>query len=106
MFFDKDSAEPQPDSVGALNEAAAFLVQYDNTVARIVGHAAADEALPSDQSRRIDTLRTAAVGSELMRLGVRADRIQPVSAGWGENMAPSSAAADIDRRVDILFGVQ
>lgn len=106
LFFDKDSAEPQPDSVEALNEAAAFLVQYDNTVARIVGHVASDEPLPSDQSRRIDTLRTAAVGSELMRLGVLADRIQPVSAGRGENMAPSSSETDIDRRVDILFGLQ
>lgn len=106
LFFDKDTAQPQEDSLGALNEAAAFLVQYDNTVARIVGHVAADEPLPSEQSGRIDTLRTAAVGSELMRLGVRADRIQPVSAGRSENMAPSRSEADIDRRVDIIFGLQ
>lgn len=106
LFFDKDAAQPQADSTPALNEAASFLVQYDNTVARIVGHVAADEALPSDPSQRIDTLRTAAVGSELMRLGVSPDRIQPVNAGRSENMASSGAENAIDRRVDILFGLQ
>jgi outer membrane protein OmpA-like peptidoglycan-associated protein len=106
LFFDKDAAEPQMESRPALNEAAAFLLQYENTVARIVGHVAADEAAPTAQAGRIDTRRATTVGAELMRRGVRPDRIQALSAGRSENMAPTLADADIDRRVDILFGVQ
>lgn len=106
LFFDKDSAQPQAESEAALREAAAYLVQYDNTVARIVGHIAPDEPddLPSEQ--RLDTLRATAVGTRLMELGVSATRIEPLGAGRGENMSSGPDSADIDRRVDILFGVQ
>lgn len=106
VFFDQNAAEPQEASKAALNEAAAFLVQFDNTVARIVGHAAPDEPLSDDPGQNLDTRRTASIGAELMRLGVPGDRIQPLSAGRTENMSSSAADADIDRRVDILFGVR
>lgn len=103
IFFDEDSAIPQEESERAINEAAAFLVQYDNTVARIVGHVAPDEELASDPDRRLDRARAAAIGSRLVQYGVQGDRIQPVVAGRSENMSGQGADPSIDRRVDILF---
>jgi len=106
LFFDKDSGELQPDSVPVLRQAAAYLVQYDNTFARIVGHVAPDEPfdLPVEQS--LDTRRATTVGTQLLQLGVQAERIQPFSAGKTENMSNSAANIAIDRRVDIIFGVK
>lgn len=106
LFFDKDSAQPQADSEQALREAAAFLVQYDNTIARIVGHVAPDEAMGGPIEQRIDTQRATSVGTRLIQLGVSPARIEPFSAGRNENMAQGTDSVDIDRRVDILFGVQ
>jgi len=105
LFFDKDSATLQPDSIPALREAAAYLVQYDNTFARIVGHVAPDESTSGAVEQRIDTQRTMSVGTQLMELGVQAGRIQPFSAGRAENMSTTAADVDIDRRVDIIFVV-
>lgn len=106
LFFDIDSAQPQADSERALRETAAFLVQYDNTIAKIVGHVAADESMDGPIEQRIDTQRAASVGTRLMQLGVSPTRIEPFGAGRNENMAQSMDSTDIDRRVDILFGVQ
>jgi len=106
LFFDKDAAQLQAESEAALREAAAFLVQYDNTVARIVGHVARDETLEGPVEQRLDTRRATAVGTRLMQLGVSPARIQPLSAGRGENMSRAADSHDIDRRVDILYGVQ
>lgn len=103
IFFDEDSAIPQEESERAINEAAAFLVQYDNTVARIVGHVAPDEELASDPNQRLDRLRAAAIGSRLVQYGVQGNRIQPIVAGRSENMSGQGADPSIDRRVDILF---
>jgi outer membrane protein OmpA-like peptidoglycan-associated protein len=105
LFFDKDSATLQADSIPALREAAAYLVQYDNTFARIVGHVAPDEPNSVAVEQRIDTQRTMSVGTQLMELGVQAGRIQPFSAGRAENMSATSDDVDIDRRVDIIFVV-
>lgn len=104
VFFDAGSATPQAESDIAINEAAAFLVQYDNTFARIIGHVAPDEALSPDANQRLDTLRSTSVGVQLMQLGVGGDRIQQVSAGRGENMSAPGGDPSIDRRVDIIFG--
>lgn len=106
VFFDEDSAIPQSESDAAINEAAAFLVQYDNTVARVVGHVAPDEDLSSDPDQRLDRLRSASIGSRLIQYGVESDRIQPVAAGRGENMSGQGGDPSIDRRVDILFGTR
>ena len=103
IFFDKDSAIPQEESGQAINEAAAFLVQYDNTVARIVGHVAPDEELASDANQRLDRLRAAAIGSRLVQYGVQSNRIQPIASGRKENMSGQGGDPSIDRRVDILF---
>ena len=105
LFFDKDSATLQADSIPALREAAAYLVQYDNTFARIVGHVAPDESTSGAVEQRIDTQRTMSVGTQLMELGVQAGRIQPFSAGRAENMSTTAGDVDIDRRVDIIFVV-
>jgi outer membrane protein OmpA-like peptidoglycan-associated protein len=106
IFFDKDSAIPQEESERAINEAAALLVQYDNTVARIVGHVAPDEELASDPDQRLDRARAAAIGSRLVQYGVQGNRIQPISAGRRENMSGQGGDASIDRRVDILFATR
>lgn len=106
LFFDKDSGEMQPDSIPVMRQAASYLVQYDNTFARIVGHVAPDEAFDVPVAQRLDTRRATSVGTQLMQLGVQAERIQPFSAGKTENMSRSSADAAIDRRVDIIFGVR
>jgi outer membrane protein OmpA-like peptidoglycan-associated protein len=105
LFFDKNSATLQPDSIPALREAAAYLVQYDNTFARIVGHLAPDESTSGAVEQRLDTQRSMTVGSQLMELGVQAGRIQPFSAGRSENMSSTAGDVDIDRRVDIIFVV-
>ena len=106
LFFDKDSAELQSDSVPALRQAAAFLIQYDNTYARIVGHVAPDEAVNLPVDQRIDAQRSTVVGTQLMQLGVQAERLQPFSAGQAENMSQPSGDSNIDRRVDIIFAVR
>jgi len=106
LFFDKDSGDLQPDSVPVLRQAAAYLVQYDNTFARIVGHVAPDEAIDLPVAQRLDTRRATTVGTQLMQLGVQAERIQPFSAGKNENMSNSPENVAIDRRVDIIFGVR
>lgn len=103
VFFDKDSPVPQDESESVINEAAAFLVQYDNTVARIVGHVAPDEELSSDEDQRLDRLRAAAIGARLVQYGVQGNRIQPAVAGRRENMSGQGGDPAIDRRVDILF---
>lgn len=104
VFFDEGSAIPQEESEAAINEAAAFLVQYDNTVARIVGHVAPDEELSADDDQRLDRLRAASIGARLVQFGVQGDRIQPISAGRRENMSVRGGDPSIDRRVDIIFG--
>lgn len=106
VFFDKDSSLPQEESNVVIQEAAAYLTQYNNTVARIVGHVAPDEPVASDANQRLDRLRASAIGADLMKLGVKPERIQPVVAGRTENMSNRSGDPGIDRRVDILFGVQ
>jgi outer membrane protein OmpA-like peptidoglycan-associated protein len=106
VFFDKDAAQPQVESDAALQEAAAYLLQYDNTVARIVGHLARDEKMAGAVTQRLDSQRAGTVGARLTQLGVAPNRIQPLSAGRKENMAAASDSPDIDRRVDILFGVR
>lgn len=106
VFFDEDPAIPQTESEAVINETAAFLVQYDNTVARIVGHVAPDEELSSDENQRLDRLRAASIGARLVQLGVQSDRIQPISAGRRENMSTQGGDPSIDRRVDIIFGTR
>lgn len=104
VFFDQDSGQPQAESEGVVREAAAFLVQYDNTVARVVGHVARDETLGSDPKQRIDAVRAATIGGQLISYGVPASRIQALSAGRSESLAKPGDDPSIDRRVDIIFG--
>jgi outer membrane protein OmpA-like peptidoglycan-associated protein len=106
LFFDKDAAEPQEESMPTLRQAAAFLVQYDNTVARLIGHVAPDEPFGRDPTNRLDTRRAAAVGALMMQLGVDGSRIEPFSAGQSENLSSGGGNPNMDRRVDILFGVR
>lgn len=103
VFFDQGSTVPQEESEIAINEAAAFLVQYDNTVARVVGHVSPAEEIPSDPTQRLDRLRVAAVGARLSQYGVSSERIEAVTAGRQENMSRPDGDTSIDQRVDILF---
>ena len=106
VFFDEGSAVPQEESEIAINEAAAFLVQYDNTVARVVGHISPSEEVPSDPTQRLDRLRVAAVGARLSQYGVSSERIEAVTAGRQENMSQPGGDTSIDQRVDILFATR
>lgn len=106
VFFDEGSAVPQEESEITINEAAAFLTQYDNTVARVVGHVSPAEPVPSDPTQRLDRLRVAAVGARLARYGVSSDRIEAVTAGRQENMSQPGGDTSIDQRVDILFSTR
>lgn len=106
VFFDKDSASPQAESEPSIKEAAAYLTQYENTFARIVGHVSADEALAADANQRLDRLRASSVGAKLMTYGVAPERMSPQVAGRAENMAGRSGDLSIDRRVEILLGVR
>ena len=105
VFFERDLAEITADARPVLDEAAAFLTQYPNTQARVVGHLAPDEAEVEDPRERLDAKRAISVMGYLFDRGVTGERVQPANRGRAENMS-SPGTEDIDRRVDILFSTQ
>lgn len=105
VFFDRDQTDIKEDARPVLDEAAAFLTQYPNTQARVVGHLAPDEAKSDDPKDQLDAQRVIAVMSYLFEQGVTGERVQPANRGRAENMS-TQGTEDIDRRVDILFATQ
>jgi outer membrane protein OmpA-like peptidoglycan-associated protein len=100
VFFEKDSATPDEDAKVVFDEAAAYLIQYDNTAVRIVGHMSKDETT-SD----LDQQRASRAAEELAKRGAQPVRMQLLGMGTQENISndPSVADPTVDRRVEILF---
>lgn len=100
VFFEKDSATPDSDATPVFDEAAAYLVQYDNTAVRIVGHMSKDEN-PVD----LDQQRASRVAEELAKRRAQPARMKLLGKGSSENISSDPAVGDpmVDRRVEILF---
>lgn len=100
VFFEKDSATPDVESNPVFDEAAAYLIQYDNTAVRIVGHMATDEKVAD-----LDQQRASRIAEELAKRGAQAVRMKLVGMGAKENLSSNPAVGDptVDRRVEILF---
>lgn len=100
VFFQKDSAEPDEDAKAVFDEAAAYLIQYDNTAVRIVGHESKDET-----TAELDQKRASRAAEELAKRGAQPVRMQLLGMGTQENISadPSVGDVSVDRRVEILF---
>ena len=100
VFFEKDSATPDEDATAVFDEAAAYLIQYDNTAVRIVGHMSKDET-----TAELDQQRASRAAEELAKRGAQPVRMQLLGMGTQENLSayPSVADPTVDRRVEILF---
>jgi len=100
VFFDQGSSEPTKDSLVILDEAAAYLKQYDNTSVRVVGHVATDE-----KEANLDQERASRVAEELVKRGAQPVRMQLLGVGSTEKVAGTDGSDDksVDHRVEILF---
>jgi outer membrane protein OmpA-like peptidoglycan-associated protein len=100
VFFEKDSATPDESAKPVFDEAAAYLVQYDNTAVRIVGHMSKDEST-SD----LDQQRASRAAEELAKRGAQPVRMKLLGKGATENISSDPKVGDpsVDRRVEILF---
>ena len=100
VFFEEGSAEPMKESAAIFDEAAAYLKQYDNTSARVVGHISTEEA-----SESLDQERASRVAEELVKRGALAARLQLLGVGDKEKITGVGGNSDsaVDRRVEILF---
>ncbi len=100
VFFESGSGEPTPDSKVILDEAAAFLKQYDNTSVRVVGHISPDETEP-----HLDQKRASRVAEELVKRGAQPARMELLGVGSTEEISGKDGTNDssVDHRVEILF---
>lgn len=100
VFFEKDSATPDEDAKAVFDEAAAYLVQYDNTAVRIVGHVSKDENIAE-----LDQQRASRAAEELAKRGAQPVRMQLLGMGSQESISNDPTVGDptVDRRVEILF---
>lgn len=100
VFFDQGSAEPTQESAVVLDEAAAYLKQYDNTAVRVVGHISPDET-----QANLDQERASRVAEELVKRGAQPVRMQLLGVGSTEQVSGKDGTADTspDHRVEILF---
>jgi len=100
VFFEKDSATPDEDAAAVFDEAAAYLIQYDNTAVRIVGHMSKDES-----TAELDQQRASRAAEELAKRGAQPVRMQLLGMGTQENISSDPSVGDptVDRRVEILF---
>ena len=100
VFFEKDSATPDPAAKAVFDEAAAYLVQYDNTAVRIVGHVSKDE-----NATDLDQQRASRAAEELAKRGAQPVRMKLLGKGASENISndPTIGDPSVDRRVEILF---
>lgn len=100
VFFEKDSATPDAAAKPVFDEAAAYLVQYDNTAVRIVGHMSQDES-----GTDLDQQRASRAAEELAKRGGQPVRMKLLGKGATENISndPNVGDPSVDRRVEILF---
>lgn len=101
VFFEKDAATPDEDAKAVFDEAAAYLIQYDNTAVRIVGHMSKDET-----TAELDQQRASRAAEELAKRGAQPVRMQLLGMGTQENISGAPSAGgdpSLDRRVEILF---
>jgi outer membrane protein OmpA-like peptidoglycan-associated protein len=89
-----------------LAEAARHLSRDAALVADVVGHVAPDEPMSGRADRRIDARRAGLVADRLAGLGVDPERVRKSGAGRSGSIADRAGSADVDRRVDIVFGVR
>jgi outer membrane protein OmpA-like peptidoglycan-associated protein len=100
VFFEKDSVVINADAKPVLDEAAAYLIQYDNTAVRIVGHMSKSEGAAD-----LDQQRASRVAEELAKRGSEPVRMKLMSMGVKESLSGNPSVGDpaVDRRVEILF---
>jgi len=103
VFFEKDSAKSDAAAKPVFDEAAAYLVQYDNTAVRIVGHMSKDE-----NATNLDQQRASHAAEELAKRGAQSVRMILLGKGATENISNNLAVGDpsTDRRVEILFSTR
>lgn len=103
ITFQTDSAEIQPQFRRTLNDIAASIQQYPNTVVRVEGHT--DSTGSASYNQDLSVNRAQSVASYLAQSGVSPSRVQAV--GYGEsrpiatNSTPQGRAQN--RRVEILI---
>ena len=103
ITFQTDSAQIQPQFRRALNDIAASIQQYPNTVVRVEGHT--DSTGSASYNQDLSVNRAQSVASYLAQSGVSPSRVQAV--GYGEsrpvatNSTPQGRAQN--RRVEILI---
>ncbi|KTG16939.1 MULTISPECIES: OmpA family protein [unclassified Guyparkeria] len=103
ITFQTDSAEIQPQFRRTLNDIAASIQQYPNTVVRVEGHT--DSTGSASYNQDLSVNRAQSVASYLAQSGVSPSRVQAI--GYGEsrpiatNSTPQGRAQN--RRVEILI---
>ncbi|MCL7745221.1 OmpA family protein [Guyparkeria hydrothermalis] len=103
ITFQTDSAEIQPQFRRTLNDIAASIQQYPNTVVRVEGHT--DSTGSASYNQDLSVNRAQSVASYLAQSGVSSSRVQAI--GYGEsrpiatNSTPQGRAQN--RRVEILI---
>ncbi len=97
-YFDYDSSQLKPGAYEELRRIADILNKYPQTTIEVGGHT--DTRGSEEYNQRLSEQRAQAVGSELMRNGVAAQRITIV--GYGESRPISSDHA-MNRRVEVII---
>lgn len=103
VTFQTNSAQIQPQFRRTLNDVAASIQQYPNTVVRVEGHT--DSTGSASYNQDLSVNRAQSVASYLAQQGVSSSRLQAV--GYGEsrpiatNSTPQGRAQN--RRVEILI---
>ena len=103
ITFATDSAEIRPQFRRTLDDVAASIQQYPNTVVRVEGHT--DSTGSSSYNQNLSVNRAQSVASYLAQSGVQPSRLQAI--GYGEsrpiatNSTPQGRAQN--RRVEILI---
>ncbi|MCG8688838.1 MAG: OmpA family protein [Desulfobacterales bacterium] len=97
-YFDYDSSQLKPGAYEELRRIADILNKYPQTTIEVGGHT--DTRGSEEYNQRLSEQRAQAVGNELMRNGVAAQRITIV--GYGESRPISSDHA-MNRRVEVII---
>ncbi len=103
ITFATDSAEIRPQFRRTLDELAASIQQYPNTVVRVEGHT--DSTGSASHNQNLSLNRAESVTSYLSRSGVESSRLQPVGYGFSRPIATNDTAEGRaqNRRVEILI---
>ena len=103
ITFDTNSAAVKPQFRSALNQIAASIRQYPNTVVRVEGHT--DSTGSASYNQNLSVNRAQSVTSYLAQQGVEPARMQAVGYGFSRPIATNDTAAGRaqNRRVEILI---